>query len=260
MNEPGLSSASVIVPDWPAPEQVRAFSSTRMGGVSAAPFDSLNLGHAKDGGGDQAQSVANNRQRLREGLDLPTEPVWLQQVHGRHVAYLDGDHRPAAPPQADAAMTRARGVPCVVLTADCLPVLLCDHSASVVAAVHGGWRGLARGILARAVDALGRPGAELLAWLGPAIGPQAFEVGPEVRAAFIEQDAALADCFVPNPNAEQEDRLLADLYGIARHQLAAAGIEHVFGGDRCTFSEPEHFFSYRRDGQTGRMATLIWLS
>jgi hypothetical protein len=245
-----LQWESLIIPDWPAPARVRATSTTRQGGVSAPPYNSLNLaGHV----GDNPACVAENRRRLATLLGYPAEPAWLEQVHGITVVAAETVR---APVPADAAWTRASGQPCVVMTADCLPVLLCDRAGTVVAAAHGGWRGLAGGVIAAALARLGVPPSELLAWLGPAIGPKAFEVGEEVRAAFLNLDAGNADCFEPSPAG----RWLADIYGLARCQLRGLGVREIYGGGCCTFSEPERFFSYRRENRTGRMATLIWLT
>ncbi|MEM9057552.1 MAG: peptidoglycan editing factor PgeF [Pseudomonadota bacterium] len=238
----------LIVPDWPAPATVGAVSSTREGGVSEACWASLNLGaHV----GDDTARVAENRRRFAAAAALPAEPVWLDQVHGVTVvdaAVADG------PEQGDAAVATRGGVVCAVMTADCLPVLLCDRAGTCVAAVHAGWRGLADGVIEASLGALPVEPAALLAWLGPAIGPTAFEVGDEVRERFVGPDAGAADAFV-----RRGERWLADLYALARRRLAAAGVTAVFGGGFCTLSENERFFSYRRDGQTGRMATAVWL-
>jgi purine-nucleoside/S-methyl-5'-thioadenosine phosphorylase / adenosine deaminase len=237
-----------FAPDWPAPAGVRAWVTERAGGVSLGRYAALNLAtHV----GDQASRVAENRRRLQADLDLPAAPVWLEQVHGRRVLDLDADG--VGP--ADGAVTRRAGVVCAVLTADCLPVLLCDPGARRVGAAHAGWRGLLAGVLPAAVQALGGEPGRLLAWLGPAIGPAAYEVGTEVRAAFIERDAAAARHFAANARG----RWQADLYGLARDSLAAAGVERVYGGGLCTFTETERFFSHRREPPCGRMATLIWL-
>lgn len=239
----------MIYPDWPAPTRVMAVTTTRQGGVSAAPFDTLNLAaHV----GDRPDAVGQNRALLRQRLRLPAEPVWLEQVHGRTVAACEGAARP---PTADAGYARTAGVVCAVLTADCLPVLFCDREGTRVAAAHAGWRGLAGGVLESTVEALAVAPGQLLVWLGPAIGPQAFEVGAEVRRAFVEQHAEAGDAFVTQTNG----RWLGDLYRLARIRLRALGVNAVYGGEFCTFSDPERFFSYRRDQVTGRMATLIWL-
>ena len=238
-----------IIPDWPAPMTVRAVSTTRQSGVSPPPYASLNLA---DHVGDDPAHVAENRRRLAAMAGFPIEPAWLEQVHGTNVVAAETVSRPVA---ADAAFTRKPGRPCVVMTADCLPVLLCDRAGTVVAAAHAGWRGLAGGVMGATVARLATPPSELLVWLGPAIGPQAFEVGDEVRAAFLALDAGNAGGFQPSPAG----RWLADLYDLARRQLRDLGVTAIYGGDYCTFSEPERFFSYRRENRTGRMATLIWL-
>ncbi|MDD5037354.1 MAG: peptidoglycan editing factor PgeF [Methylococcaceae bacterium] len=237
---------SWIEPDWPAPPSVRALSTLRGGGVSRGVYADFNLGmHV----GDSPDDVATNRRRLREVFNLPSEPAWLEQVHGNRVIRAD---EPAANRQADASYTLETGVVCTVMTADCLPVLFCNRDGDRVAAAHAGWRGLADGVLESTVQALSGP--NLMAWMGPAIGPQRFEVGSQVRLAFMER---LDDCDAAFRRSG-EDRWLADLYLLARRILARAGVEEVYGGHHCTHSESLRFFSYRRDGQTGRMATLIW--
>lgn len=238
-----------ISPQWPAPPWVRAWISTRAGGVSQGPYASLNLAEHV---GDDPATVRANRAILAEQLDLPGQPLWLTQVHGCGVALAGTDPAGCA---ADAGLARRPGQVCAVLTADCLPVLLCDRAGSRVAAVHAGWRGLAGGVLEAALDALDRPGPELLAYLGPAIGPEQFEVGDEVRAAFLAGDGAAADAFRPSTTG----RWLADLYALARLRLAARGVGFIGGGDCCTLTDRDQFFSYRRDGVTGRMASLIWI-
>lgn len=243
-----MSSDLGFAPDWPAPPNVHAWVTERGGGVSTASYASLNLaGHV----GDAAADVAANRRRLRETLQLPAEPVWLEQVHGATV--LDLDQEPVRP--ADGAVTGRPGTVCVVLTADCLPVLLCDRAGRHVGVAHAGWRGLLGGVLPAAVRALGVPPATVIAWLGPAIGPSAFEVGDDVRDAYAAADSAAARHFAPNPRG----RWQADLYGLARASLASAGVDAVYGGGFCTFTERERFFSHRREAPCGRMATLIWL-
>jgi hypothetical protein len=203
--------------------------------------------------GDDPGRVALNRARVREQLDLPAEPLWLRQVHGCEVA--QASEGPAGC-TADAAVARGPGQVCAVMTADCLPVLLCDRRGRAVAAVHAGWRGLAAGVVEEAVAALGTGPDQVLAWLGPAIGPDAFEVGPEVRDRFLASDREAAKAFRPGAG----DRWLADLYTLARRRLDAVGVQAVYGGGFCTYSEADRFFSYRRDGSTGRMASLIWLA
>ena len=236
-----------ILPDWPAPANVRALVTTRAGGVSNGPCASMNLAtHV----GDDPAAVAENRCRLR--THLPAEPVWLNQVHGRRVVDAAG----AAPGiEADAAFSHAKRVVCVVQTADCLPVLLCDEAGTVVAAAHAGWRGLAGGVVEAAVKAMDVAPGRLMAWLGPAIGPQAFEVGAEVRETFLAHAAEAANAFVANENG----KWLADLYRLAGQRLNALGVSRVFGGGFCTYSEAARFYSFRRDKATGRMASLIWL-
>lgn len=243
-----LLSARLIVPDWPAPPQVHALQTTRQGGYSQPPYDSLNLGmHV----GDDALMVASNRHIL--AARLPSEPVWLEQAHGKQVVWAE---QAGCQPRADACVTQCRGAVCAVMTADCLPILLCDRVGSRVGAVHAGWRGLVAGVIEAAIAALDVPGAELLAWLGPAIGPQAFEVGEEVRAAFLAQDPAAALAF----QSRGQGQYLADIYQLARQRMHALGVSAIFGGDGCTYHEPSRFYSYRRDGVTGRMASMIWLA
>jgi hypothetical protein len=238
-----------IVPDWPAPAGVRALSTTRAGGVSVAPYDSLNLGtHV----GDDPANVAANRAQVRRLV--PSEPAWLNQVHG--TAVVDAASV-AGVPDADASVSRTPGAVCVVMTADCLPVLLCDRAGTVVGAAHAGWRGLHGGVIEATVTAMQVAPADVIAWLGPAIGPTAFEVGDEVRAAFVATDAIADAAFKP---AGQPGKWLADIYLLARQRLAALGVTAVYGGDCCTVSESRRFFSYRRDGVTGRMASLVWLA
>jgi YfiH family protein len=238
-----------LVPDWPAPPWVRACTTTRPGGVSEGPYASLNLAQHVD---DDIERVTENRRRLKAALRLPAEPSWLRQVHGTAVVNASGGD---AACEADATYAERPGAVCAVLTADCLPLLLCDRGGTRVTAVHAGWRGLLHGVVENAVRALHCPGNELLAWLGPAIGPRAFEVGEEVRTAFLAADPAAAVAFVPSPGG----RWLADIYRLARQRLAALRVTAVYGGQWCTVSDAARFYSYRRDGTTGRMASLIWL-
>lgn len=239
---------SVIVADWPAPAAVRALITTRTGGESEGRFASFNLGTRV---GDDPVRVARNRARLRQ--QLPAEPLWLRQVHGVKVAAAET----ASPDdEADAAVARTGGKVLAILSADCLPVLLCDRAATTVAIAHAGWRGLAAGVLENTVKKLGVPPENLLAYLGPAIGPLAYEVGPEVRDAFLRRHAGAESAFVPG----RAGRYLADLCALARQRLEKTGIMSIHGGHYCTFTDAERFFSYRRDGETGRMASLIWLA
>jgi len=241
----------VLRPDWPAPPRVRAAVTLRTGGVSRPPFESLNLAaHV----GDDPQAVAENRARVRRALELPREPVWLTQVHGIEVVTLAGSSDAHAP-TADAAITREAGEVCAIGIADCLPVLFAARTGSVVGAAHAGWRGLAGGVLEATVRALETEPRELLAWLGPAIGPEHFEVGPEVRAAFLERDPRAERAFVPNSRG----RWQCDLYALARARLDALGVTATYGGGWCTFADPQRFFSFRRTGRCGRMTALIWL-
>ncbi|MBL6749201.1 MAG: peptidoglycan editing factor PgeF [Nevskia sp.] len=245
MSEP----LAFLRPDWPAPPRVRAAVTTRGGGVSGGPYAGLNMG----GSGDRPESIVENRRRVAQALRLPQEPCWLRQVHGTRVVRLPDAE---ALPQADAAYAQAAGAVCAVQAADCLPVLLCDEAGTMVAAAHAGWRGLAAGVLEATVAALPAAPARLLAWLGPAIGAEAFEVGAEVRARFVECDRAAASAFVA---AGRPDKFFADLFALARRRLGAAGVTRVYGGGVSTHADPARFFSYRRDGVTGRMAALIWL-
>jgi polyphenol oxidase len=243
-----MSARFGFAPDWPAPSAVRSWVTERAGGESRGAYASLNLAtHV----GDSAQGVAANRARLLAGIGLPSEPVWLEQVHGTAVLDLDVD--PVT--RADAAVTSRPNVICTVLTADCLPVLFCDRGARRVGVAHAGWRGLLGGVLPATVAALGVRAAEIIAWLGPAIGPAAYEVGAEVRDAFLAQDPAAEACFAANARG----RWQADLYGLARRSLSAAGVAAVSGGGFCTYGEPRRFFSHRREAPCGRMATMVWL-
>ena len=253
MPPPGLGMAETerwIVPDWPAPRGVRALVTTRAGGVSDGPYAGCNLG---DHVGDDPAAVAANRAQLTAALDGAGPVLWLDQVHGTGVVGAD-DWAPGA--VADASWSGRPGPACAVLTADCLPVLFCARDGSRVAAAHAGWRGLAAGVLEATVAALDADPGALLAWLGPAIGPAAYEVDATVREAFVAGDAATATAFV----ATRPGHWLADLYALARRRLALAGVDAVYGGGLCTASDPARFYSYRRDGVTGRMASLVWLS
>jgi len=244
-----MNGIEIIEPPWRVPARVHAAFALRTGGVSAAPFDSLNLGaHV----GDAPEAVEENRRRLRQRLRLPAEPVWLQQVHGVVVADLDRD---GAPRVADAAVTRREDRVCVIQVADCIPVLLAARDGSAVAAAHAGWRGLAAGVLDATVRSMGVREEELCAWLGPGIGVRHFEVGEDVRAAFVDGDAQAASAFVPNSRG----RWQCDLAALARDRLSKLGVRAISGGDRCTYANAERYFSYRREGRCGRMAALIWL-
>lgn len=255
------SKLEFIIPNWPAPKNVHALQTARNkanghDGFSHAPYDSLNFGmHVKD----NPTHVAQNRQLLSE--NLPSEPVWLNQVHGINV--VDAANTTCVA-DADASFCMQANVVCVVMTADCLPVLVCDTAGKIVLAVHAGWRGLCDGALEASIHEACRAAqiipADLMAWFGPAIGPNAFEVGAEVRAQFIQKDAKAEAAFKPHG-----DKWLGDLYMIATQRLNNLGVTKIYGGGQdnkpwCTYSEKDQFFSFRRDGDTGRMATLIWLA
>jgi purine-nucleoside/S-methyl-5'-thioadenosine phosphorylase / adenosine deaminase len=269
------SEWEIIAPDWDAPAPVRAAFTLRTGGVSVSPYDSLNLGaHV----GDAGEAVTENRRRVRARLGLPAEPVWLQQTHGTEVADLDvwqpgvpqpgaatsERERPSAglavsptsePPRADAAVTRLSGRVCVIQVADCMPVLFAARDGSAVGAAHAGWRGLAGGVLEETVRKLAVPPRQLIAWLGPTIGQGHFEVGDDVRSAFVLRDPNAASTFETNARG----RWQCDLYALARRRLSALGVQDVFGGGWCTYADAARFFSFRRDGQCGRMAALVWM-
>ncbi len=249
---PSDPALPVITPDWPVPPDVRAVFTLRQGGVSRPPFDTLNLGlHT----GDAPEAVQENRGRVRRLLQLPAEPSWLDQVHGAEAVSLEGGG-PGEPPRADATVTRARGRVCAIQVADCMPVLFAARDGTAVAAAHAGWRGLAAGVLSATVRALAVAPSELLAWLGPAIGPLHFEVGGEVRTALLDVDGGAGPVFTPNARG----RWQCDLYAVARRQLAALGVHEVYGGGWCTYADRARFFSYRRDGRCGRMAALAWIA
>ena len=239
-----------LCPDWPAPGNVHAWSTFRAGGVSEAPYDQLNLA---DHVGDDKHAVSRNRQLLKQSLALPAEPCWLEQVHGIDVIEASTAMENNV---ADGSFTSKPGCVCVVMTADCLPVLLCDKQGTVIAAVHAGWRGLLQGVIPAAVEKLQVPNDQILAWLGPAIGPQSFEVGREVKEAFLDADLNNGGAFLPSTTGH----FVANLYQLAELQLKRLGINEVYGQKWCTYQDKAHYFSYRRDGVTGRMASLIWLA
>jgi YfiH family protein len=235
-----------LTPDWPAPANIHAATTLRTGGVSGGAYAGLNPAmHV----GDDAELVKQNRQIIKELLALPGDPVWLEQIHSNRAVPAV-----ASEPlqQADASYTAESGVVCAVLTADCLPLLVCSADGSEVAAIHAGWRGLLAGVIGNTVSAIRN--SDLFVWLGPAIGPGCFEVGAELRNAFLEKSAAFMTAFKQQDNG----KWLADIYQLARIDLAMLGIDKVYGGGFCTVTEQERFYSYRRDKQTGRMATLIW--
>ncbi|MEO8401268.1 MAG: peptidoglycan editing factor PgeF [Gammaproteobacteria bacterium] len=239
-----------IVPNWPAPKTIKAFTTLRTGGVSLAPYDSFNLGEHV---GDETQHVKTNRENLKTQLNLQNQPVWLNQTHSTRVIPATTENTGK---EADAAFTDQPGNVCAVLTADCLPLLVCQREGTHVAAIHAGWRGLANGVIENTLTAMGIPADDTLVWLGPAIGPKVFEVGDEVREIFLKSHPEAEQMFLPSPNG----RWLGNLYALARLRLNSQGITHIYGGDYCTYSDSELFFSYRRDGnKTGRMASLIWM-
>lgn len=243
------NSITVIKPNWPAPKHVIAFSTTRQGGVSSGIYDSLNLSTEV---GDKKERVFINRQRFTTQYQLPSEPIWLKQQHGTRV--IDASNPKTL--LADGCYANQKNMVCVVLTADCLPILLCNQAGTEVAALHAGWRGLLNGIIESGVAKLQDKPEHLLAWLGPAIGPSQFEVGIEVKQAFINHDAFHENCFV---TAKRSHHFYADIYALARLRLKKLGVYQIFGGEFCTTSNPHQFFSYRRDGQCGRMAHVIWI-
>lgn len=249
--------STFIIPNWPAPANVKALQTTRNGGISATPHNSLNLSeHVKD----NLLHVAHNRQLLSKFL--PSEPVWLNQVHGIDV--IDAANTSCAP-SADASFSTRKNVVCVTMTADCLPILLCDQAGTAIASVHAGWRSLCDGVIETTVKKMPVESSQLMVWLGPAIGPNAFKVGGEVRGQFIQKGLNLGisqseTAFKPYGEHQEQDKWLADIYKITAQRLNNLGITKIYGGGLCTYTDEERFFSFRRDGITGRMATLIWLA
>ncbi len=240
----------IVKPDWPAPANVQAFATTRLGGVSQGAYASFNLGaHV----GDESSAVNANRERLRQAFKLPTEPCWLTQVHGVRVVEANAENTGA---EADVAFVRSAGTVCAILTADCVPILFCNRAGTEIAAAHGGWRGLASGVIQTTVAALTSPPNELMAWLGPAISAKNYRVGEEVHAAISNCIADLDSVLEPFGT----DQWNADLYGLARQILRGLGVTAVFGGYYCTYARQDLFYSFRRDGVTGRMASVIWLT
>lgn len=243
-------ASSYISPTWPAPSSVRAYVSTRIGGVSSVPFDSLNLGlHVQD---DPA-AVQQNRQLFSSYIDMPDSTTWLNQVHGTDVACLPCE---SLPDSADAAVSHTKNQVCAVLTADCLPVFFCNQAGTQVAVAHAGWRGLCAGVLESTLAKFDEK-ENVMVWFGPAIGPNAFEVGDEVREAFVSVIPDAAAAFKP---AQEAGKWLGDLYLLAKQRLVVAGVIQIYGGDYCTFTDEARFYSYRRDGKTGRMASVIWVA
>lgn len=241
---------TLIKPNWPAPRNIKAYSTTRSGGVSSGAYCSLNLGNHVN---DLPENVLKNRALLKQHAQLPQEPAWLEQIHSIDVVTLEG--QPLENNRADAAYSKMANQVCTVMTADCLPVLFCSLEGDEVAAAHAGWRGLCDGVLEETVKHFTTPTSHIMAWLGPAIGPEQFEVGDDVRDAFLQHDSAADNAF----NPYKPGKYLANIYQLARQRLHALGITQIYGGDYCTFTDSERFFSYRRDKITGRMASLIWI-
>ncbi|CAN7222722.1 peptidoglycan editing factor PgeF [Pseudoxanthomonas sp. LjRoot168] len=254
-----MNRAPAVAADWPAPAGVHAFTTLRHGaGVSRAPFDHFNLGNKYAADGDDPAVVARNRAQLAELAGLPSAPHWLKQVHGTDVVRVDVPADPATPePVADALVTSEPGVVLAILTADCLPVVFAAKDGREIAAAHAGWPGLSKGMLEATLAAMRTPATEVIAWIGPAAGPQRYEVGENVFDAFVSQDAGAAAAFAPT----RPGHWLADLPALARRRLVARRMraEDIHGGDLCTISEPDRFFSHRRDGRSGRIATLAWM-
>lgn len=240
-----------IIPDWLAPASIRACSTTRNGGISRPPYADFNLG---DHVGDASDAVVENRSRLIKALNLPAEPAWLEQVHSDKVVAVDS--MSASSVQADASFASSKNHVCVVMTADCLPVLFCDRAGTQIAAAHAGWRGLAAGVLENTLTTFTCRPEEVLVWLGPAIGPQAFEVGEDVVSCFVNANGQAISAF----KQVDESHWLADIYLLAKQRLLQAGVSHIYGGGLCTYSDSKRFYSFRRDRQTGRMASLIWFA
>ena len=257
-----MNQSSILLADWPAPENIHAFTTLRHGmGVSEAPFDEFNLGNRYSDQGDDPGAVEKNRDSLAREFSLPAKPHWLRQVHGVEVLRFDRapestGHFLHDEPVADASVTSKKNVVLSVLTADCLPVLFCHQDGSEIAAAHAGWRGLADGMLENTVGAMQGSPEKIMAWLGPAAGARAYEIGVDVRDAFIRHDPKASSAFFPT----RENHWKVDLYQLARMRLHAMGVNKIFGGDHCTISEPDKFFSHRRDQRTGRMASIIWMS
>jgi len=244
------SNDSYICPQWPAPKQIKAFSSTRQGGVSEMPYGSLNLGaHV----GDQITDVTENRQRFADHINMPTSLRWLNQVHGTKTVTLPS--KALGDLEADASFTQTKGQVCAVMTADCLPLLICNNKGTQVAACHAGWRGLCDGVIESSIAKF-EDASDLMVWLGPAIGASAFEVGGEVKEAFVLQDKQAESAFKTSRN---DGKWLADIYLLAKQRLKVLGVNQIYGGDYCTYEDESQFFSYRRDKQTGRLASVIWI-
>ncbi len=261
--QPDIPNATAwIAPNWPAPPNVCALTTTRLGpGISAPPFDSFNLGNRC---GDDPVAVNANRAALAKALQLPSSPLWLRQEHGTevydattgNVELVKANRHWEQEPKADAVISRSPGVICAVLTADCLPLLVCAKTGGAVAAIHAGWRGLRAGVIEACLKKMDSAPEDLLVWLGPAIGPAAYEVGAEVRESFLAHDQAAEQAFRPTRAGHWQ----CDLYALARQRLTALAVNNVYGSDFCTWSDPKRFYSHRRDGVSGRMASLVWIN
>ncbi len=241
---------NILIPDWPAPKQIKTFNTTRLDGFSSAPYASFNLGNHV---GDKPENVLKNRNHLKKILNLPAEPIWLNQTHSTDIYKIDNE---ILPNHADGSYTCSKNKVCAVLTADCLPILLCDLSGKQIAAVHAGWRGLAAGVIESALNCFNHNSEKIIAWIGPAISHKFYEVGADVRNKFIEINPDFDIAF----QAYKPAKWLADMNLIARMRLESSGVSKIYGGNLCTYHDAEKFFSFRRDGQTGRMASLIWIS
>jgi YfiH family protein len=239
----------IITPNWPAPSNIHAFTTTRQGGYSLSPYDSFNLG---DHVGDDEQAVQKNRNLLKVVQALPNEPAWLSQYHSTRAVRIDDAYQICS---ADASYTTEINKVCVVLTADCLPLLVCNQEGSEIAAIHAGWRGLADGVIESTIEKLLSDSKDLLVWLGPAASGAVYEVGSEVRDLFLQEDSKAETGFTET----KPNRYLMDIYHLARQRLYNLGINAIYGGEHCTISQEALFYSYRRDGATGRMASLIWI-
>lgn len=257
-----MNQKTILTADWPAPKNIRAFTTLRNGmGVSKPPFDQFNLGNRNSDQGDNPVAVEKNRELLMQAFSLPAPPHWLRQVHGVDVLRFDGTPKPSGDyhqdePVADASVTSQKNIVLSILTADCLPALFCNKDGTEVAAAHAGWRGLAAGILENTVRSMNSEPENIMVWLGPAAGPLAYEVGAEVRDAFVKADNHAEVAFIP----ARENHWKVDLYQLARLRLQGMGVTSIYGGEHCSISESDKFFSHRRDQQTGRMASVIWMS
>ncbi len=257
-----MNPKNILIANWPAPKNIHAFTTLRHGmGVSKPPFDQFNLGNRNSEHGDDPVAVEKNRELLEQAFSLPDSPHWLRQVHGVDILRFDdapkrsGDYHQDEP-VADASVTSQKNIVLSILTADCLPALFCNSDGSEVAAAHAGWRGLANGVLENTVRAMHSKPEDIMVWLGPAAGPAAYEIGAEVRDAFVQNNRHAEVAFVPS----RENHWKVDLYQLARMRLQSTGISRVYGGDHCTITKKDRFFSHRRDQNTGRMASLIWMS